>query len=321
MSIPVYNEQEIPVITLRPDWVRPLKWSQQYSTTISEALDTSEERQTRFPRPLYRLSYTTLGLSASETSYLRTIIETADDLPVACPLWPLAVPLATDVAAGETTIVFEDANDCLFDVFHEFALVWETFDHWEIVELSFVIPESAGFVAPLQNSYSTEALFLPLAYGLVPRGPVTQLTDANGRWNCRFEETFHRLHDQSLVETGVLFDPRPCNVTALENGGGDTFDCYYDGSTSALPLAGTGFIGKWLISNSPFAYVLGDTFDSYGDGTFTGKNSGEGWASAWRCSDSPFGNPLGDTFDSYPDGNNLSDLNSGSGFLGDWLCG
>lgn len=287
MSIPVYRGQAIPVIALAPDWVNPVRFGLEYSTTVSEALDTSEERQARFLRPLYRLDYTTIGLSAAQTACLRSVIETADDLPVACPLWPLAVTLSAAVAAGATTLTLTDARDCLFDVFHEFALVWESFDKWEIAELMSVMPESARLLVPLQKGYSSDALFIPLAYGFVPRGPVTQVTDINGRWQCRFEERFHRLHDQSIPETGALdlFDPTACAVTGLTNGGGDTFDCYNEGSAEELRFAGTGWAETWCVIESPFGVVMGDSFESYAatnSAEVAALESGSGFEGGWR---------------------------------------
>lgn len=204
MAIPTYNGQTIPVITLPPNWATRPKWRQSYSTTITEALDTTEERQARRPRPLYSLSYTTLGLRAAETAYLRRVIETADDLPVACPLWPMACQLTAAVSAGATTIVTEDPTDCLFGVFYEYALLWESYSMWEVIELESVNLTGFTLLAAIAGEYSSQAFVLPLAYGHVPRGPITQLTDEHGRWECRFEERFHRLHDQSVPEDGAI---------------------------------------------------------------------------------------------------------------------
>lgn len=200
MSIPTYQGNAIPVISLRPDWKRPVRFVQRYTTGITEALDTTEERQARQPRALYALEYASLFVSAAETAYLRRVVETADDLPVACPLWPLGCKLTAAAAATATALTVDDSASCLFGVFFQYALLWEDYDHWEVVELNTVGATAVALLAGLANSYAGGALLLPLAYGHVPRGPVEQLTDEHGVWECKFAERFHRLHDQSVPE-------------------------------------------------------------------------------------------------------------------------
>lgn len=198
--IPTYQATAIPVISLRPDWARPVKLVQRYATTITEALDTTEERQCRQPRCLYAIEYTTLFLSTAETAYLRRVVETAGALPVACPLWPLSCKLTVAASVGATALTVDDSTVALFDVFHQFAILWQDYDHWEIVELDTVGTTAVTLLAALADDYAVGAELLPLAYGHVPRGPVEQLTDEQGTWECKFEERFHRLHDQSVPE-------------------------------------------------------------------------------------------------------------------------
>lgn len=281
MAIPTYQSQAIPVISLQPDWSTPPKWRQRYSTIITEALDTTEERQARQPRALYGLTYKTRALSAAETAYLRTLLETSDDLPVACPLWPLGCQLTAAASAGATSLTLDDTADCLFEVFAQYALLWQSYDHWEVVELDAVSDNGATLLAATSLAYTANppALLLPLAYGHVPRGPVEQMTDEHGAWECQFIETFHRLHDQSVPEDLIAtFDPTPCLVTEIENGGGTTFDCYDDGAfTEDLPVAAVGLSAHY-VGNSPFGYAFGDDFESYEDGALAeGVSGGDGY--------------------------------------------
>lgn len=201
MSIPTYLSQAIPVISLRPNWSEPVNVLLSRATTITEALDTTEARQARQPRSLVSLGYTTVGLSAAETAWLRRIVETAEELPVACPLWPFQCRITAAASASDTSLTVDTTDDMLFDVFAEHAIVWERHDLWEVVELDTVGTNSVSLLAGLANDYSANSSFLiPLAYGHIPRGSVEQLTDEHGVWQCQFSERFHNLNDQSVAE-------------------------------------------------------------------------------------------------------------------------
>lgn len=327
MSIPTYNGQTIPIIALPPDWSQPVSWSQHYATTISEALSTAEERQARFPRPLYGLRYSTLGLDAAETAYLRRIIETADDLPVGCPFWPLAARLTAPAASGATSLATDSTEGCLFGVFYQFALLWESFEHWEIIELSSVL--AAGFdCQPIAGSYGSEAVVLPLAYGHVPRGPVSQLTDEHGRWDCDFNETFHRLHDQSLIE-GTIPDPPAApselaastvsdsqiNLSWTDNSGsengfriemkvGGTYTEIASTSANVTSYAVTG-----LLSLTEYFFRV-RAVNVAGFSDYSNEASATTSGSVLT--------PYGDTFNTYPTGA-AGTFADGSGFVGPWV--
>jgi hypothetical protein len=68
-----------------------------------------------------------------------------------------------------------------------------------------------------------------------------------------------------------LFDPNPCAVVDITNGGGNTFDCYADGdySNGGFPVAGTGLI-NYVAATGPFLVPFGDEFDDYPDGSYSG---------------------------------------------------
>ena len=289
MAIPVYNGSAIPVMSLRPDWSGPFRWRQRYATTITESLNGTEERQCRQPRPLYGLSFRTTALSADETSYLRRLLEKPDAMPMAVPLWPLAVKLTAAADATDTSLALDDTEDCLLavhpeasypldaGVFSEFAILWEDYDHWEIVELDEVSANGATLLAGLANNYTSAAVLVPIAYGHVARANIEQLTDEHGQWECHFIETFHRLHDQSVPEDVIeTFDPTPCLVTGITDGGGTTFDCYDDGDfTEDLPVAANG-LSAHFVGDSPFGRSFGESFDSYADGSLSEGPPGSG---------------------------------------------
>lgn len=81
------------------------------------------------------------------------------------------------------------------------------------------------------------------------------------------------------------FDPAPCAV-AIENGGGDLFDCYEDGDASNLPLAGTGMDGPWFIAESTYLNPFGDNFNAYADGVAQESTlvGGSGFSEGWKLS-------------------------------------
>ncbi len=283
--IPTYQGAVIPVLSIQPDWQSQIKWRQSYSTTITESLNCAEERQARFPRALYGLGFKTTCLSAAETAFLRTLIESQSATIVACPLWPLACRLTASVSSGATSMTVDDPTECLLvlhpdanyplekPVFGAYALLWESWDKWEVVELSSVTTGGAVTLsAVLVGDYTTSALLMPLSYGHVGRGNIDQITDEHGQWDCEFHETFHRLHDQSIPEDiQETFDPTLCAVLDIPLGGGNTFDCYADGdytNTTFVP-AGTG-IGTMAHGDSPLLHPYGESFEDCSDGNYSG---------------------------------------------------
>ena len=209
MSIPTFSGSAIPILSVPPDWSDTVELSMRYPSNIAEALSLLEERQSLSPRPLYGLRFASLTRAAKEVGYLKTIVELAQDLPVGVPLWPLAAKLTAAASAGATSLSVDDTTGCLFDVFTQYALVWQSFDVWEVVELSGVTQFGATLSAATANAYTTTAFLLPLAYGSLKREGATGLTDTAAKWKCRFEETFHGLHAQGTPEDTPASAPSP----------------------------------------------------------------------------------------------------------------
>lgn len=200
MSIPTFNGSAIPVLTVPPNWTTPVELSVRHTTNIAESLSLVEERQTLAPRPLYGLRFRAMTRSAKELGYLKTVVDLAADLPVAVPLWPLAARLTAAASLGATSLTLDDTSGCLFDVFGDFALLWERFDAWEVVQLSGVTQFGASLAAGTANAYTAAALLLPLGYGSLTREGVTARTDIAGEWRCKFDEMFHGLTGQGTPE-------------------------------------------------------------------------------------------------------------------------
>lgn len=91
---------------------------------------------------------------------------------------------------------------------------------------------------------------------------------------------------EETVDEAEVFDLALCGVV-IEDGGGDTFDCYPDGEITSLnPLAGVGFADQWQIGDSPLTYVYGDDFDAYWTSGWNNLASGgNGWSGNWLNSD------------------------------------
>jgi hypothetical protein len=87
----------------------------------------------------------------------------------------MATKLEADAGQGAMSLTIDDPTGCLFDVFYQFGLLWSAFDSWEIVELG-VVSGTTVLASPLARAYRAGDLLVPLAYGFVERGGVTQLT-------------------------------------------------------------------------------------------------------------------------------------------------
>lgn len=230
MAIPTFNGETIPVISIQPDWKQQVILRPRHKTTIAEAIDLTEERQNLAPRALYSLEYQSLTLSTQESGYLKRVLDLADDLPVAVPIWPMAAKLSVAASSSATTLTVDDTTGCMFDAFHEHAILWEDFQTWEIVQLNVVGATSVTLLAGISRNYSIKAKLIPVAYGSLARESINGLTDAHGEWHCMFDEMFHGLNDQSVPED------EPGNFIAL--GGQSQLVIMLGGGAGKVSLGG-----------------------------------------------------------------------------------
>lgn len=144
--------------------------------------------------------------------------------------------------------------------------------------------------------------------------------------------TSRRSKKASLTAFAQVPDSRLCALTGpsgalcavvIDDGGGDTFDCYADEGpplTTTLSF-GTGFDGPWVIQQSRLGLQGEDTFESYNVGTdVTGLNGGYGFDGAWVVSPNYRGWGPGssgeDTFETY---SSAVAMNDGTGWTGPWV--
>ena len=163
---------------------------------VREALDTSEERLQTRPRPLYGISYTPLTITEQETGYIRRLIELADGLPFGIPIWQDRVKLTADVAAGASILAVESTDNSLWDTFDELAIIWRSFDDWEIVSVDSVSTNAVTLDAELTENWETAddegkpAWVIPVAFGHLKRNEATNLTSDHAKISVDFEDRY-----------------------------------------------------------------------------------------------------------------------------------
>jgi len=201
MSVPQYKGVDIPVFSTQPNWSTPPRLGVDYGDIVTEALDTSEERIGTRPRPLYKLTYQTLTLTGQEMGYIRRVMELAQSMPMLMPVWHDYVPLTEAASIGETVLSVDDVGNTLWAVLVDYAILWESFKSWEVVQL--VAPPSGTTLtlsSGLVSNWPEGTRVMPVLIGDVDRATVTHLTDINADVPVKFMETFNQLTDQSRNE-------------------------------------------------------------------------------------------------------------------------
>jgi hypothetical protein len=216
MAFPQYKSVNVPIFTGPPSWDGGVTVAAAYRTTIFEALDTSEERHSQFPRPLYRTRYRTLTLTANETAYLRKVIELAKEMPIGVPLWPMRTKLTANAAAGATILTVDDLNYRLWDVFNKFALIWRDYRTWEVIDMSGAAGTSISLSAVLAGSWQAGDTVVPLLFGHLGRESFSALTDENAQVEVACTERFIRLTDPPTApEAPMLLNATTVSSTQI----------------------------------------------------------------------------------------------------------
>lgn len=158
------------------------------------------------------------------------------------------------------------------------------------VTVTITVPESFG-VAATDPTMVQEGTHLTYTGDLPPLSQwtftVTVIPTTGGTFLCETDVTCKNALTPESVPHGEVaikvFDPGPCAVVTVTNGGGDKFDCYDEGEFETLPNAGTGFDGVWLAGGIQTAI---DDFQTYADGVKVTDTmeDGDHWAGNWRFS-------------------------------------
>jgi hypothetical protein len=196
---PTYKSEPIVVVPFPPDWTVGPRLRIKHSTGVFEALDLSEERHRRFPRPLYGISFEASVLTSKEQGALRKLFELSKEKPVGVPLWTEAVRLTAGVAAGSTNLPVTSTAVTLFQVFN-YAIIWSDWATWEIVELDAVAANALTAADPTVSAFASGSLVLPFVIGFAKRPEFTGLSAESSSVPIEFEEVFHR----DLNQKGTL---------------------------------------------------------------------------------------------------------------------
>lgn len=159
----------------------------------------------------------------------------------------------------------------------------------EDVEVTVILPASFTFVssdpASMQNGNIITFTVGELLAGEGQDFEITVTPTAEGNFTTTAVlSTSNDTTEESVLSDTVsheVFDRGPCAVPGITDGGGDTFDCYDDGSFVG-GATGTGFTGEWKSAENPFGVAFGDTFDTYADGTPTAMEDGTGFTDGWK---------------------------------------
>lgn len=195
-----YRDRAIPILTIPPNWGRPVKLVEDWGGLVREAMDVSEERQGNYPRPLYKIEYETLALTAQETGYIRRMLQTDTDMPIGVAAWQSQVRLTADVLALTPYVTVEDTAGGLFDVL-PYALLWHSFNEFDVVTTAAVGPNQVQFAEGVAADFIEGDFLVPLTVGKLRRPNAVAVTDAHGKFGVRFEEAF--LNQEPYIEADI----------------------------------------------------------------------------------------------------------------------
>lgn len=206
-------------MSIRPDWRGKINVTEEYSTLIREALDLSEERIAKRSRPRYKISFDTTEMTADETAYLRSILESANGRPFAVPFWQDALPISADAVSGNPWVDTEDTDGMLFDVL-PYAMVWSDYRTFTTHRVFSVSANQIVLADPLTQSFEAGSVIVPMAVGKMAIPPMAAMTDIHGNFKVSFEEAF--LTDAPMVCTVITgTDVEASYFMASECVGGD----------------------------------------------------------------------------------------------------
>ena len=184
-----YRDRPIPIFTLEPNWKSVITVTEEWGTFIRESLDTSETRRGSRPRPLYKIEFSTLSLSAQDQGYVRKVLEAAQDMPIGVPFWEDAVDVTVPVTAGNPWVDVEFTANTLFGVL-PYMMVWTGPKSFEAHRTALVNASQIQVVDSFDAAWPVGAKVVPVAVGKLAKPKAQALTDVNGVFKVKFEEAF-----------------------------------------------------------------------------------------------------------------------------------
>ena len=90
------------VIGSAPNWSQKITTKICWKTVIAESLAGYEHRMACYARPLVKTSYKVTNINRELSSYIRMLLESRSETPVAIPVWMDGCFLLSDATAGQT---------------------------------------------------------------------------------------------------------------------------------------------------------------------------------------------------------------------------
>jgi len=184
-----YQNTEIPVFSVPPDWGANVTLSERFGGIVIEALSTAEERLATNPRALYSIQYDTVTMSEQEQGYIRRVIESAAAMPIAVPLWQFKRMITSAPMIGNTFVECDPIQGAIFDLVPN-AIVWNNFNYFETFRTFAVGNSSIQFTDAISKQFAPGDFVVPLIVGYFPKNTVPAVTDANSRFPVAFDEQF-----------------------------------------------------------------------------------------------------------------------------------
>lgn len=195
-----YRGEAVPVFSIQANWRSKIGVTEQWATIVREALDVSEERIGKRDRPKFKLSFDTVQMTADETAYLRSVIESAGERPFAVPFWNDRVKLSADAVAGNPWVDTETIDGELFDVL-PYAMLWRDYRTFSTHRIFSASATQVVLADPLTSSFLAGEWIVPMAVGKLALPDMAALTDINGTFKVNFEQAF--LSDAPMVCSAI----------------------------------------------------------------------------------------------------------------------
>lgn len=145
------------------DWGKGFVEQTEYQTTVLKAWSDMEQRiQGRtVPRP--HCAFSVAAMNAQEASYLDALLWGWQHRIFGVPWWPDASYLASDLAAGSTSVP-------VTTTFRSYAagglvMLWNDFRRWEVMAITTLTGAVVNFASPTQNLWKAGTVVVPLSRG------------------------------------------------------------------------------------------------------------------------------------------------------------
>lgn len=174
------------VIGSAPNWSQKLTTKVYWKTVIAESLAGYEHRMACYARPLIKTSYKVTNITRELSSYLRMLIESRSETPVAIPIWMDSCMLLADAVAGQTALSVS-AQNRLFPWF-KYALLYSSDEDYEVVRITSIGSDFVLLSSEIERDHAVKSILCPLAFGNIKLPNSSYLTATLSEFTIDFEE-------------------------------------------------------------------------------------------------------------------------------------